>query len=356
MSGEDNDLGLAAAFRSVRPRYERLTSVLKRLLTDMASEEQIRCVVEARTKRVESFVEKSQREGKDYSDPLAEVTDLAGARVVVQSLADRDRVVALLHEEFDVDPARSVDKATELGVDRFGYLANQYVLRLKSPRTEQREYRDVREIWAEVQVRTVLQDAWAKLSYFLLYKNSRDIPRSLRRRFYAVAAVFELTDRELDSLLLEAADLVEEKKREIASSERPVELTAEAVTAYLESSSKVEAWARRINHRGIEITGLGTVGLIVDLARRVGLTSIAELDQLLDNAEPWGDEFISRWLKNNAKAWGDRGTGQIRRSGVLSILLVGSHPDILTASVLERDFGYRQAWRLTEAAAEAHRG
>ena len=52
----------------------------------------------------------------------------------------------------------------------------------------------------EIQVRTILQHAWAEIEHDDLYKNPGQIPSSLRRRFFLVSNVLESADNELNEL------------------------------------------------------------------------------------------------------------------------------------------------------------
>jgi hypothetical protein len=51
-----------------------------------------------------------------------------------------------------------------------------------------------------VQVRTVLQHAWASISHALQYKQEDDIPRALRRRLARISALLEVADEEFAEL------------------------------------------------------------------------------------------------------------------------------------------------------------
>ncbi len=42
----------------------------------------------------------------------------------------------------------------------------------------------------EIQVRTILMDAWANVSHYLAYKSDIDVPINLQRDFYALGGLF----------------------------------------------------------------------------------------------------------------------------------------------------------------------
>src|SRR4051794_36039552 len=92
-----------------RHRYERLADKIRQLLAEILHDEGIRATCESRAKCLESFREKIGRSGKDYRDPLVEVTDLAGVRLILQSLEDVERVGRVIAREFEIDQTRSVN-------------------------------------------------------------------------------------------------------------------------------------------------------------------------------------------------------------------------------------------------------
>src|SRR5258706_15152165 len=123
-----------AEYRNVRPRYEKLADKVAGLLSELLTQNNIKAEIEHRTKSVESFSEKIVRPGKAYKNPLEEVTDLAGLRLILRSLSDVDRAASLVNNQFQVDVGRSLNKLDQLDPDRFGYLSQHYIVKLASIR------------------------------------------------------------------------------------------------------------------------------------------------------------------------------------------------------------------------------
>ena len=113
-------------------------------------------VVEARTKTAESLEGKPVRDADYYTDPMSEVIDLTGIRVVVYYSHSIPDVADVLHAEFDIDEASSVDHSSALPTDRFGYRSRHFALRIDENRSRLTECSPYRSLVAEVQVRTGL--------------------------------------------------------------------------------------------------------------------------------------------------------------------------------------------------------
>jgi ppGpp synthetase/RelA/SpoT-type nucleotidyltranferase len=63
---------------------------------------------------------------------------------------------------------------------RFGYQSTHYLVKYLNTRTMMPEYTRFRNLIAEIQVRTILQHAWAEIEHDIQYKSSSVLPRTIR--------------------------------------------------------------------------------------------------------------------------------------------------------------------------------
>lgn len=116
-----------------RPIYTALAARINTLLGELSVNEGVDIAqIEHRAKTVEGVLEKYDR--KPYKDPLTEIKDFAGVRVITYYNDDIVRVAELIRREFDVDPNHSSDKVSELEVTEFGYRSLHLVVSLSEPR------------------------------------------------------------------------------------------------------------------------------------------------------------------------------------------------------------------------------
>lgn len=189
------------AYKLVRPQYESFTERLKDLLIFLLREAKIDFhLIEARTKTVKSFEEKITRKKEEYSDPLKEVTDLSGTRIILYYVDDIDKIDEIIRTNFFIDEKNTLDKSKVLKDDQFGYQSYHYIISLNNDRNNLVEWRSYSAYNAELQVRTVLQHAWASISHELQYKRENEIPSTLRRRLFRLASLIELADEEFKSV------------------------------------------------------------------------------------------------------------------------------------------------------------
>ena len=162
--------------------------------------------LETRTKALDSFVEKATksdgRGGFKYADPATELTDFVGARVLVPLSADVTPVARLVQRLYAVD--EMTDQRADSLLDVPGYQSLHFLVRF---RFEDRDAlglteRGVPDLPIEVQVRSILQHAWAALQHDLMYKGERAPTDQVRRRLISLAGLLELADHEFMSVRL----------------------------------------------------------------------------------------------------------------------------------------------------------
>jgi ppGpp synthetase/RelA/SpoT-type nucleotidyltranferase/chaperonin cofactor prefoldin len=200
-------------FDHKRGSYIAYTVFLDRVLTLAREKYAPLAIVQTRAKTVSSFAEKairklpqserlktftSKRQWKKHFDPVNEFTDLCGARVITQTQEEAEKICSFIRDNFEIDEANSDDKRGELRTDQFGYLSVHYIV--TTPRRpnllDVKIDPQIRLLKAEVQVRTLLQHAWADISHDSLYKHQFKVPDKWQRDMARLAAVLEAADKE----------------------------------------------------------------------------------------------------------------------------------------------------------------
>ena len=175
--------------------YETYVDTLSRILSKACKAYAPLAIVQARPKGVSSFAEKAARKAFKYSDPVRQLTDLCGARVITHSQDQVNQICEFIRSHFIVDEANSLDVRTRLQQSEFGYLSVHYIVQLAGepvlgiPIPE-----EIGDRKAEIQVRTLLQHAWADITHDRLYKSGFDVPKQFTRSAAMLAATMEDAD------------------------------------------------------------------------------------------------------------------------------------------------------------------
>lgn len=168
-------------------------------LTRLVQDEDLRDArVETRTKTMDSILDKAcatRGEVFKYQDPRREITDAVGARVMVPLVTDIEPVRDAIRRRFVVE--EESDRGEDEGAaDVPGYRSLHLLVRLGEADLAQREFSEFSDMIVEIQIRTILQHAWAALQHDLGYKTDRPPSPAVRRRITALAGLLELADRE----------------------------------------------------------------------------------------------------------------------------------------------------------------
>jgi hypothetical protein len=153
---------------------------------------------------------------------------------------------------------------------RFGYASRHLLVGIDAAHADQADYVFLRDRQAQVQIRTVLQHAWAEFEHDIRYKGTipdEHVP-DFDRRFTLVAGLLELADREFstirDRLRIEMTDPSPE------SDDDDPRISSRELAAFLAGQYADAGWSRTDHYAWVS-------GLLLEL----GITSLAELGNTL---------------------------------------------------------------------------
>ncbi|GGR48129.1 GTP pyrophosphokinase [Deinococcus seoulensis] len=189
--------GLVSEYKSNLPQFEALRDAAVAHTLAMLERAGLGIHhVTGRVKKPLSLEDKLRRKPGRYRS-LPDVTDLVAVRVITYFESDVGAVSRLIEANHTVDWEHSIDKSKMHDPDRFGYMGVHYVVRLTPDTPGLAAFAGM---GFEVQIRSILQHAWAEIEHDLGYKNRDAIPREVQRRFYRLAGLLEMADEEFMAL------------------------------------------------------------------------------------------------------------------------------------------------------------
>ncbi len=195
----------------------------------------------ARIKSFDSYYKKVLRQKSDQAektDCLVTLTDMIGIRVICAFLEDLATVEKEITAAFDVIEIER--KGADQSFREFGYESVHILVKIPFdclPKNMDLPIPD--DMVCEIQVRTILQDAWAEVEHELVYKSEfNPFDKPLRRKLASINASLTLADmvfqeirdyqNKLQSELgtrrntfYEKADLLTEEEFGLAAKEKP---------------------------------------------------------------------------------------------------------------------------------------
>ena len=230
--------------------------------------------VTARVKEWRSLRSKSRKRRPDgmlmYPHPWQDIHDLIGVRVTTYHSTEIPRIIEALTEVFEV--RRSVDKTAQTRVSgSFGYGSHHLILRVPPARVT-----PVLQAYAgrefEVQIRTVLQHAWAEFEHDIRYKrrgNTGKLAPEVDRAFTLAAGLIELADHQFELIAAQqsATDTT-------APIDLDVKFTAETLPGIIALLHGNTIPQSRLEH----------YHWLEELLHAHGLTTVAQLTELMSPA------------------------------------------------------------------------
>ena len=198
-------------YKKKRHNYVDLRAELEVILREILNENEIVFhSIESRVKSTESFGKKAARD--KYSDPVNQITDLTGIRIITLFEKEIHQISDIIKELFKIDYARSEDKSDLLDADKMGYKSIHYIAELSQKKIRETRLQNFAGLKFEIQIRSILQHAWAEIEHDRNYKFQGHLPKHLQRRFYALAGMLEIADREFNTLSEEVEKYRQAKK------------------------------------------------------------------------------------------------------------------------------------------------
>ncbi len=173
--------------------YEAALEDFVRSLDRNLKDQGVRFSLKFRVKSFSSYYKKMLRKigQTDSADKNPNIRDILGIRIVCPFLENLQSVEEILHEHYTLFEVER--KGAEHSFREFGYQSIHLLLEL--PEDVQERYADLDIGVCEVQIRTILQDAWSEVEHELVYKaHFTPYDESLRRKLAALNANLSLSD------------------------------------------------------------------------------------------------------------------------------------------------------------------
>ena len=166
------------------PLADRLDAVLRDYFRDTLRIDRI----STRAKSIDRFLMKAAKTDGDkpkYSEPLDQIQDQIGARIVTFYVKDVDSVAQVVTTYFRPIEQQLIvpDSETE-----FGYEGKHFILFLPTELFDNTISADMAPQFFELQIKTLFQHAWSEANHDLGYKANSPLDSHQKRRIAFTAA------------------------------------------------------------------------------------------------------------------------------------------------------------------------
>lgn len=249
----------------------------------------------SRVKEQNSLEKKINIKDGKYSS-LSEITDIVGCRIISYFEDDVQKIVEIIRKEFDIDEENSINKKAILESDKFGYLSYHLVCSISSNRLSLPEYKKYENIKFEIQIRSILQHAWAEIEHDIGYKSLFEIPKELKRKFSRIAGLLETADESF----CEIKKSINEYKVKIESNEEELfqtDLNLNSLVLFTKESRNVHELDNFISKSSLypEIN-TDNLSLYLDRLSFFNIKTIKKLKELLVSKKSTIEKFAKAFL------------------------------------------------------------
>ena len=257
-------------YREHLPQFEKVKDTVQAQLKQVFDEAGIIvAAIEGRVKTEKSLAGKLELKGAKYAS-LADITDIIGLRVITFYIDDVGKVASIVDRLFKVDWENSVDKRKAHEIDSFGYMSLHYICSMDGF-----PYR------FEIQMRTVLQHAWANMNHDTGYKSGVEVPREYLRNLNRLAGMLELADEQFSQIRNDLADYRRKVQALVASGnldEAP--LDGETYRSYLQLNpfDKLNKRIAAVNQAEIQDVNLMPY---LPVFKAMGCKTLGDIDKLI---------------------------------------------------------------------------
>lgn len=173
---------------------EILTSFLKE---QFKSFERVQFWPQHRVKGPDSYVQKALYRNKNFKNPIEEITDKVGTRVVLLNIDDVSRVSAFVQNNQDwevVEKSRDIETEKKENPKVFDYKSDHFIIK---PSENYDTATDRGLLTCEIQIRTLLQHAYAETSHDTMYKKGTKTEYEAQRAIASTMAFLEAADEKI---------------------------------------------------------------------------------------------------------------------------------------------------------------
>ena len=286
------DRMILADFRKRKADFHQVDSIVVEKLREIVKNSNVFTTgIEHRVKTEQSLEGKLFKNG-DYYQKLTDLMDLIGARIICYFNDGVDKIGKEIEKHFEIDWKKSSDKRQLMKADRFGYLSLHYICTLKKDEGYPDNLTDIK---FEIQIRTILQHAWAAVVHDLGYKNEFGVPKEVTREFARLAGLLELTDDEFMRIRNKIVDYTETTRDKIINNDvEDLNIDLISLREYMTKNTKMQEFLKQIaDIEGSEICYVEPDNYIEQL-KHLKIITLGELKRMLEINETLAIQLAKR--------------------------------------------------------------
>lgn len=318
------------------PLLEKYADHIETLIKERLKVEGIKThLVESRAKDTESFVTKAFKPEKSYENPFDDITDLIGLRIIAFYEDDFPEIEKLVTNTFTPTKEKEDKKPESAAI--FGYRSLHYIVQFNPKVANVGQFDELANLQFEIQLRTVLQHAWAAISHKLDYKRKNDAPDNLARKLSRLSALFEIADDEFVSL--RAMSAAEEKAidKKLWDNETGIPIDSRSLATFIDNSDLVRKIFGIAQNAGFVFDrprsgDSDALSGLIQICALAGINTITHFESDLEDSLDAASSYLTRQIRANINA--GRSIWYATSTFICQLMIIGQHPKQITQEKL----------------------
>ncbi len=184
---------LEKEYRANAPVFDRILNKFQETLKCELAQLGLKTTIKSRLKTFDSYYNKILRllsKQMNLKEPF-DIYDMIGVRIVCPFLDDMQIAANHVMQKYDV--VQVEQKGSEHSYNEFGYKSTHFLISV--PRKMLSQCKAEGPLFCEIQLRTILQDAWSEVEHELIYKaDFSPFDEPMKRKLAALNANLTLSD------------------------------------------------------------------------------------------------------------------------------------------------------------------
>ncbi|TET59078.1 MAG: tetratricopeptide repeat protein [Promethearchaeota archaeon] len=193
-------------YKELRPLYKEFSKVIETIIENLVQGCSSEFIIQNRVKTISSFANKLFSPDKKYTDPITEINDLCGVRIILPNTNEMKAVNQVIREHFIIGISSSNDDFQQIETNQFqGHYQTYFIQLVPDLKLYERLNLEIPDdfynLKAEVQIRTYISHGWAANQYKIFNQYEFEVPKPYEQELTRVRSLLTIEDNALNELV-----------------------------------------------------------------------------------------------------------------------------------------------------------
>jgi ppGpp synthetase/RelA/SpoT-type nucleotidyltranferase len=193
-------------YKELRPLYEDYSKIIETIIENLVQGCSSEYIIQNRVKTISSFANKLFSPDIKYTDPIAEINDLCGVRIILPNVNEMDVVIQAIKDIFLISIGSISDDIKLIEENQYPEHYQTYTIQL-SPDLKLYDRLNLEipdnffNLKTEIQIGTYISHGWAANQYKIFSQYEFEVPKLYEQELTRVRTLLSIEDNALNELV-----------------------------------------------------------------------------------------------------------------------------------------------------------